>query len=379
MANNFLNRRSLNINLYNKSPYVQKSFQNTLKHGYLSMIKDSQESVFDRDEDSLGIYIAFSKYCKLEDNKIKLNYHENNLIIDSSDRDFTFFKNPFEFVVKFDPLPSDNGPIIERKGIKNIKYILIDTIRIPLFYSLNRTISNPDNDIISLIKNNIINDINNKYNLQNLTGNQLQFTLNRIQNIYSNKQFNFNNGTIEICNFVLTDINNWQCNYTLNTDNTTAYLITNSNNNYSSSYYKVSTQNRIDNANIVYLQIKELTTTNISTDSTVSFYAPLYPKKITKNINPMIQFDCKKNLKIYKDTDLQHMDKLSICLYDNNYKKITNLFLDNTVNATICKCGIEDINYSCSCYYLRHPGNPMWQMNMLFKVGNYDINFSENK
>lgn len=382
MANNFLNRKSLNINLYNKTPYVQKSFKNTLKHGYLSLLKDVTESTIDINENSLGIYISFSKYCKLENSTIKLNYKEYDLIIDNSDRDYTFYKNPYDIIVRFNPTDTTISPYINRKGLHYIKYILIDNIRLPLYYTLTRTSVEIDNIILSIIDTNITNT----FNLNNLSGNQLQFTLNRIQNIYSNKEYEIEVGESElkkfqVCNFTYTDNNNWECNYTINLDNSKVYSFVRKLGSNTLVYYSVSNELRLDNANMIYLQIKELNTNNITTDNTLSFYAPLYPKKITKNINPMIQLDCKKNLKIYKDTNLQNIDKLSLCFYDNNFNKLTNNFLDNTVNQNtrLCTCSPENIKYSCPCYYLRHPMNPQWAVNMLFKVGGYEKNFTINQ
>ena len=63
---------------------------------------------------------------------------------------------------------------------------------------------------------------------------------------------------------------------------------------------------------------------------------------------------------------------LNIKLLDSNYQPIIIQNLD--INADInckCKCNIEieDVKYSCKCYYLRHPLYEGFQLELFLKLG----------
>ena len=42
----------------------------------------------------------------------------------------------------------------------------------------------------------------------------------------------------------------------------------------------------------------------------------------------------------------------------------------------ICNCDLETINYSCKCYYLRHPFNSFFQIDLFIKIGSISMSFS---
>ena len=80
------------------------------------------------------------------------NIIEYKIDIDSIDRDITLYPDPFNFVVKFAPIPSikTNGKIIQGSpnphiliDFRNVKYIKLETIILPIH---NKIIKNPNYD-----------------------------------------------------------------------------------------------------------------------------------------------------------------------------------------------------------------------------------------
>lgn len=93
------------------------------------------------------------------DNVLNEWIREYSMIIDSKDRNYEVYPNPFEFTVEIAPLPQRKGytrptPFIDC-NIKNIKYIRLDTAMLPLYYrsidgkvDINRTLTD---DLYNLI------------------------------------------------------------------------------------------------------------------------------------------------------------------------------------------------------------------------------------
>lgn len=339
--NNFINRKKLNLNLINRNPYKAISSKKSLVHPLLfNPINQKTSYINEINYNTLGFYIPLSNFGS----KAKHTLYEKNIIIYSEDRDINTYLNPLKFTIKLNPLPSDPTPIISSKTLTHIKYIQILNVMLPLHYNLYREIITYDNNFVTYIANNI-------------------------KTLAINSEITYNLNTIQICNKIIEG-NDWELNYTTNRINVPSYSLLYKNGQYT--LYKYNHyKNLLEKNKIIYLRLKELDDYNILTtnnESTNHFCAALYPKKI---INNFINFDLKNSVILFKNSNLYNLTKIEMSFIDNQGNELYIPLLDNKVSELYknCNCTLPHSNYACSCYYLRHPYNALWQVHVIMKVG----------
>jgi len=299
--------------------------------------------------DSYGIYSRPDNFTEFIDNHTYIN---RTIQISSADRDFNIFKNPLSFTTYVGNNQMSNNKFIEpRIGsiIPNIYKINLNSIIIPNnFNIIKNDVSNDDLYIqigIYLIQN-LDNLSNNKTFLVPITSNP------NISNIF-----------ITIVNFVINSKINIITNYQPSNVFSFVYF-----NDIIQSIYEFyvdcicsSRKERSLHLNIYELNddAHEYTTT---TNQTISTFK-LYPKVIK---NKFLYADTKNIEKVFDKTPLK-LNKFSIQLTDNNNQPLQIFFLDNNVSTTNqCLCVPSCRNYSCSCNYILHPLNPMYQIYIFF-------------
>jgi hypothetical protein len=318
MANNFLNRKKFNLDSFYNNSYKEVSCRKTLIHPYLKTYIDHIN--IDINPDYIN-YNNLGIVNNINNNNINYNIIENTIIIDSKD---TSYNNSFNLNVYFNPCDINNLTI-SKINIKNIKYIEIVNILLPI-YNLIKT---------EIFNNNELNQyINDNINILNI--NHIFDTDKYIDNIYINN-------------------NDWEINYSiLINDNKYYYSIEKNNNIYKTFEYTKIFSN-VYNDKIIYLKISQFDNHNlISSNDNINYLIPLCSNKIINNKKIY-----NRNIRsiIFKNSFLPIINKLEIKFTDYNDNKLSINNLDKNTNIKTSKS------------YIRHPKNNIWQTHIVLKVG----------
>ena len=295
--------------------------------------------------DNLGLYTYWGNYY-IDDTKMfpDIQIEEFDLNLFSGDRDLDINKNPLNFIIWLNQQNSNNRKCHLPRVFKNIKYINFEHIIFPKFIQLIKVSMINDlsyNQIINDIANNIFTDIS--------------LNLNLINTSFLNYQ---------ICN-VKNTLNFLQINFTINNRSNVIYEYTNNNNIIIlDKYYGIPTNS--PGNHIQYISIHPTNNKFILNTKYKSIFRPVFPKLKS---NTDLYTAIKKSLIIYKNTDLLNIYKININLLDHNYNPIIINNLDYYVDNNKCSCDIGRKKYSCPCYYLRHPLNPKFQLELFIKIG----------
>jgi hypothetical protein len=300
--------------------------------------------------------ISYQNHLRVITKTIQINGNNRNII---------YYPNPFNFtthiesnIIGFD----NNGnnlytyPFLKNK-LPPIKSINLKKIIIPNNFTIVKLSVELEeieytiiNDLQQLFNTNkllpnsshMIN--NNVYTVVNITNNKI----NLIKNYFTNKVYNFvlTNGTIQ-------------------------------NNIY---YFTLISNNSASKNRIFHLCVKEFNDNfNYHTDhssNTVTF--KLLPKSLK---NKFLYADSRNIQKNFKQNYVK-TNKISISLSDgfNNQIKINNLDYDiNTPESCICTIDCECKNFTCSCNYILHPLNPLYQLFMYFEFTYFDMILSDQE
>jgi hypothetical protein len=320
MANNFLNRKKFNLDSFYNNSYKQISSRKSLIHPYLKTYINHINVNIDSD------YINYNNLGivnNINNKNINYNIIENTIIIDSKDTSY-MANNSFKLNVYFNPCDTNNLTI-SKLNVKNIKYIEIVNILLP---------------INNLIKTEIVNNdelnqyINDNINILNI--NDIFDTDKHIDNIYISN-------------------NDWEMNYSISiNDNKYYHSIEKKNNIYKTFEYKKTFSN-VYNDRIIYLKISQFDNHNlITSNDNINYLTPLCSNKIINNKKMY-----NKNIRsiIFKNANLPIINKLEIKFTDYNDNQLSIHNLDKNTNAKTSKS------------YIRHPSNDAWQTHVVLKVG----------
>lgn len=318
MANNFLNRKKYNLDSFYNNSYKEVSSRKSLIHPYLKTYTNHINIDIKPD------YINYNNLGIINNiNNTNINYYifEETIIIDSKD---TSYNNCFNLNVYFNS-NDVNNLAISKINIKNIKYIGIVNILLPIYNLIKKEIVN-NNEL-----NIFINDNINILNINNIFD-----TDKHIDNIYIND-------------------NNWEINYSiLINDNKYYYSIEKNNNIYKTFEYNKIFSN-VYNDKIIYLKISQFNNHNLMTsNNNINYLIPLCSNKIKNNKKKY-----NKNIRsiIFKNSNLPIINKLEINFTDYNDNKLNINNLD------------KNINIKTNNNYIRHPKNDLWQTHIMLKVG----------
>ena len=332
MSNNFLNRKQFNLNLYNKKTYKESNCKNILRHPLLnSFIKPICNNYDQINLNNIGLWIPFNNECN--DKNIKINLHQYNLNLDSSDRDYNVYTNPFDYTIRFNPTSTDPKPYITSKPLQRIKYLSINGITFPINYKLIRSTFQPLTDFILWLTNNI---------------STMQIDL----------EYTYNNQMLQICNISFISLNSWEINYTINNDKSTIYNIINSD-NIITSYKYVSLSL---NYNKLFLSIKSIDNHNIFTTNNLNYLIPIIPAKQCSNF---MYFNINNKPIIFKNNNLGELNKINFSILNSDGNPLYNnkALFDYNINSNFNNV------YSNQNYYLRHPLNKTFQTTISLGIG----------
>lgn len=255
----------------------------------------------------------------------------NFLHINSVDRDSKIYSSPFNFTIVFSD-PTSNI----QKTFKNVKYVGFENVLFPHCIQINKFLLT-DNDMINELLDFFINNQNININDQYSNLNYLKFK------------------SIEICNKDSKTIN-----FTLNEYSNKCYewIIDNNTFNY---YIPVFT---CESDSLQYINFKEINNPYIASTKNKLIYKYFYPK--IRQDSEIYQ-SSRKSYVTYKNNELVKLSRLSIELLDINMNLLTVNNFDYNCNNN----GIYGKNY-----YIRHPLNPKFQLELFLNVGTIEKNLS---
>jgi len=274
--------------------------------------------------------------------------------INSIDRDINKYPNPFNFLVKFAPGPTDTGASISR-NFENIRYVKVETAVLPRKYFVIKTKLNyNDPEIVNL------------FNIFNLPSSN-QIIDNKFVIIYSSSNsINYTDYNSDIAIPVLI-----------------CYECINNNGIYTTYKYEMSNMSlENDKYSILYLNdINDVS--QFSTDLALSkAFNVLYPDAV---YGDSLYIDCRYADKIYKYSNLGNMTRMMLRITNSMGKDLTtNLIAQDfdvpSINSTTCTCITDNYgnisrDYTCICNYIRHPRYVKNQLDLMFKFGIVETDF----
>jgi len=362
----------MNLNIKNNNTLYRKSTYETLitrnKHNITNEKSKYSNKIVEL-PDSMGMYLRPENHTEYIDNFV---YIRRTIQINSSDRNLTYFKSPFNFttyvannqIINSGPLqqvisnsaspmmktdPKYDVYLTPRIGliIPNIYKINLNKIIIPNFFTINqKNIVSTDPDYI--LYNNIGIFLMNYL---------LSSTININDEFFVSSSGVF----IIVVNIVINEKINIIINYDPSTVVSYIYNITTVSDIYQ---YKVDSNSPSKYQRVLHLNIKELNDNfDYSTSKILSTFR-LIPKSIK---NKFLYADTKNIQKIFDDAPIK-LNKFSIQLTDSNNIELKIYFLDYDIinQSNACCCSYEQKIYSCPCNYILHPLNPKYQIYLFF-------------
>ncbi len=227
-------------------------------------------------------------------------------------------------------------------NIKNLMFIYIHIMTIPLYPWLNKILyTGLDLMLIDFI-------LNLKDNLK--PNQEINYLLQTIQIQYVD---------FEIIDFVIN--NNYTQTYSIEILSSNVYLYTRSN-------------KMITDTGFLYVDIDS----NDNLNNNIVLTTGVQNKKFSFKITPIIisnQFAFYNSIGqylIHSLNELQNLYFLTVNIYDQTYKPLTNTYINKSLynSNNDCNCVCEGIQYpACYCNYIRHPSNPSNQIDIGFKIG----------
>jgi len=281
---------------------------------------------------NIGMYIPYTLFN--QDSTYEY-IDELSFMIRSSDRSNGNYNNLFNWKNVLD------------NEIKKLIYIYIHIVTIPKYPWLNcKTTTNINELIIDYLINSFINN-------QLIIDQNIQIDVDNIMIAYYDN---------EIIDFNLNG--NFNNLYSLNISNQIVYL------------YERSKRSILDEP-YIYIDIDSnlgLNNQIYNTDPTKKFSFKIIPITITNNY---VYYKGFKQFLIKNLNELVNIKMLDIKIFGTNNNILSNIHLNKKLYSLIsnkyysCTCddSINNNKASCLCNYIRHPYNPLNQIDIGFKIG----------
>ena len=123
------------------------------------------------------------------------------------------------------------------------------------------------------------------------------------------------------------------------------------------------------NNHIQYLSLENMDNKFMFSTTNKNMFKPIFPRLKTSCDKFLA---ARKESLVYNDDDLLNLNRLYIKIMDRCNESVIINNLDTTCNTNGCNCSpFEDPLFSCQCYYLRHPLNEKFQIDIFIKLGMY--------
>lgn len=250
------------------------------------------------------------------------------LIINSKDRNITSNLQPLDFKIEFN---SEKSNI--QKIYKNVKYIGFENVLLPKYIQLNKLLMYESNiyyhTLLNFFQNNSVINIDCQYIL--------------------NPQC-----SIQICNS-----NSQSINFTINENITMSYeyII---NTNIINIYKPICMSG--PGHNIQYILLNPCKNPFMFNTKNKDVFRYVFPK-----LNPDSDLYChtRKSYIVFKNSNLIDIKKIHVQLLNSDFE---NIIINNLDNSTLLNNG----QYSNPSYYIRHPNNPKFQIELFLNIGVFE-------
>jgi hypothetical protein len=330
MANNFLNRKKLDLNLLNRDGYKKSDAKKTLVHSFMKSPVSHVPSVFPYNPNQLGFAVPY-----MHAKQVPYELHEQHVFVDSADRNIATNPSPYKLNVRFGI--NDYSLVVPHPPPKHVKYINIDNVILPHLYELN--------------SESIANDVSFNSSITAFISSD---------QIAINGEYTVGTKVIQVCNLQVASNGDWNINYTENRVNTTVYNVVKNGVTYITSRYTIGSS--YASKKTVYMKIDNIKSNLLSTNQ-YELFQQLYPKKI---ISDSLWFNIKKGNTVFRNGSLPNMSKLDISFVD----EFGNLLQIYNLDFTATSDKYADKNaYASPTYYIRHPLHKKWQSHVTLKIG----------
>lgn len=354
-----------------------------------------------------------TKYDNLAPVLMNKEVIEYPIVIDSADRDYILYNNPYNFRVTLNGVNGLRMPYLPR-DFENIKFVKLINCAVPRYYRLKKI----NNVFNSNVVANTVAYVDRTWNVN--VGNVYSISyLNTILSSFSNSQENIEGNiatylTLNFEGYITGNINGTiQTSYTKNyqrtylsdpTSYTTGNLLISSyqldyNINSNIDYVYVYDTSLISNSSYTLLEdtdfdifrerylllhMSELKNINenATNDSIRRSFAVLFPNKINMKFVYLFTDGVDK---FFKNSDLQNLKNMTFYLEDAEGNMLENPYLNLAMNNISRKApiivntsGLLNIDYTSSDRYIRHPYYKNNQFTVLIKVGIYENDIDKN-
>lgn len=271
---------------------------------------------------------------------------EYPILVDSKDRDFKIYPNPFDFRIQLEPKRIDNIRYFRpNRGILPRKIILKKTDELqagPIFNRASTKI-NPNTSKTFIRK---------LFNLKETIGSQ---TITYVNIECQNDGSKNTDWTIE---FILDENSEVLYSYRKNVKFDKTF--------YCKYFYENDLS--LENTRFVILTVKEISDINryASNSKTRKSFSIMYPTIVSKYF---LNVDPDDLVKTFKNSNLGTLANLTINYCDGFGKPLKIMNLNKNVKIDECYCNQNRINYLCPCSYIRHPLYKRIQTHTSFRIG----------
>lgn len=281
-------------------------------------------------KNSLGLYIPYS----LVYNDTSYEYiDEFSIMISNLNSKST---NMFEWNVKLNTI------------LKNLLFIYIHIVSIPLHPFLNRSLMNSSEFefIITYLKTNILTlNYNQIYNISS----DINIIIMYISSDKNVVDFIINKEYDKLYSYVILD--------------DLLYLYYQSNRSILDTGYLYLSIDSNDNLN--------MNNTYNTTNNGIKYNFKLNPLKTDEICNQYIYYKANFQYIMKTQNNPFILDRFNVKIYDGTFKPLNNQFINNDDDLKLnlnCSCELSD-NFSCYCKYIRHPLYKNNQIDISFKLG----------
>lgn len=268
----------------------------------------------------------------LNDYSINVNSSKRDVMLNNLPTEFTIWINDYK----------DKSCIA--RSFKNVKYIAIEHIVFPNYIQMIKQIL-PVTDILYNDINDMMNDLSAEINYQ----------------------YEYNGNSYEICNKNIKNGSTY-INFTINQNKEKVFEYVKTESTYVIYTYVPISIDKIPNS-VQYISLKQFDNEQIYNTHGHNMFKFILPR-LKKDIN--LYSYLKRHITVFRDSNVQNLNKMQITLLDSNSQKIiiNGFDFDYTTNKNY---GLnEDKDYSSPEYYLRHPLNPRFQVDIFFRIGCYE-------
>lgn len=286
------------------------------------------------------------------------NLIEYTIVIDSGDRNYSKYPNPFNYRVYFNP-PAGTTDAYVHRSFENVKYIKMETGILPRKYTLSRSIVVVDaSNTIILLNGNVARQSNTTFTLVNdLSGNYTVIE-------------DYTSSSLRTVTFGVTKA------YPEIID-TTYEIVLDASGSIVTSYKFTLNNESLENDKFLLLKLDEYQDVNeMATNQEVSrSFSIMFPDFVNGDY---FYTDTHYVDKIFRFSSLGNIKNFTISIQDSKGNQLspcpstfidTHVAVDNSIKDSRDANGVITRDYRARTNYIRHPLYEKFQNILMFKIG----------